>query len=597
MCQVFRAMVKFLEKRKIVGIDISDSSIEVLQMDKGGVILAYGRLVLEAGIVERGKIIDRDKLTKVLRELLRSTKPNKLQPSADTLEAVLSVPELHSFSHHFELKGSQKGNALENTLLAEAAKVVPFHPQEVYWDYVRLPEKLGYDRKATSKEKLDKIFKFVASKTSIITPVLYAAAPKEIVDEYIRVAHGARLKIVAIDSEIFSLGRALVNSRANAGEDDKIILLADIGAQSATIGFFDSQGALYFSASIPIGGNMLSKAIAERLNVSQEEAERMKRELGVKTLTSNKIFSIIEPHLKQLSEELKKLIDFYASKKKKSVRKLILAGGSASLPGLGSYLKNTLKLEVEVGNPLSWVKDPTVLPGDLPPVLFANAVGLALRAMTSDPASEGMNILPREGYKEVVRAPMLRSVTDIQARPSYQPVQPVAPLPGSVKSHRLNFAEFFGTFAFALGFLMIALGFLAIVVYKYILQGGGITIVTQQKEFQQYIPSQSIPHAQPTQRVEEVQKREEENLSTEEELSKQEENAIIKQKISEVVINATPTGWLNVREGPGTNYSSIGRVTPGKIYLVLQETSGWLKIKLADDREGWIASQYATKKE
>ncbi len=65
--------------------------------------------------------------------------------------------------------------------------------------------------------------------------------------------------------------------------------------------------------------------------------------------------------------------------------------------------------------------------------------------------------------------------------------------------------------------------------------------------------------------------------------------------IQEVEILVTPTGFLNVRSGPGTNFAQIGRASPGESYeLVSQDQSrGWLQIRLSPDTTGWVSKQYA----
>ncbi|MCL5411275.1 MAG: SH3 domain-containing protein [Patescibacteria group bacterium] len=65
--------------------------------------------------------------------------------------------------------------------------------------------------------------------------------------------------------------------------------------------------------------------------------------------------------------------------------------------------------------------------------------------------------------------------------------------------------------------------------------------------------------------------------------------------IAKVKISSTPTGWLNVRGGASQSNSIITKVNPGEIYELLEEKTGWYKIKLSDGKEGWISSQYATK--
>jgi hypothetical protein len=63
-----------------------------------------------------------------------------------------------------------------------------------------------------------------------------------------------------------------------------------------------------------------------------------------------------------------------------------------------------------------------------------------------------------------------------------------------------------------------------------------------------------------------------------------------------VTIDETPTGYLRVRSFPSTQAEEILRVNPGETYPLLDEQPGWYKIKV-QDKEGWISSDYSTKKE
>lgn len=59
-----------------------------------------------------------------------------------------------------------------------------------------------------------------------------------------------------------------------------------------------------------------------------------------------------------------------------------------------------------------------------------------------------------------------------------------------------------------------------------------------------------------------------------------------------VQITDTPTGFLNVREGPGTSHTLKGVVYPGEKYLVLEEAPSWYKLRLRDGSEGWVIGTY-----
>ena len=62
----------------------------------------------------------------------------------------------------------------------------------------------------------------------------------------------------------------------------------------------------------------------------------------------------------------------------------------------------------------------------------------------------------------------------------------------------------------------------------------------------------------------------------------------------QVEILSTPTGTLNVRSGPGTSFSTVTKVNPGEKYELLEESSGWYKIKVSG-QSGWVSTQYAKK--
>lgn len=65
--------------------------------------------------------------------------------------------------------------------------------------------------------------------------------------------------------------------------------------------------------------------------------------------------------------------------------------------------------------------------------------------------------------------------------------------------------------------------------------------------------------------------------------------------VQQVEILATPTGYLNVRQGPSTASAKVGQVTPGETYMLLAEdaAAGWYQIKLSETKSGWITKQYA----
>ncbi|MFH0739899.1 MAG: pilus assembly protein PilM [bacterium] len=64
------------------------------------------------------------------------------------------------------------------------------------------------------------------------------------------------------------------------------------------------------------------------------------------------------------------------------------------------------------------------------------------------------------------------------------------------------------------------------------------------------------------------------------------------EKKVKALIKETPTGWLNVRSGPGTQYPSLMKVNTGEEYEFLEQGDKWVKIKTFDKQEGWVFDAY-----
>src|SRR3989344_131973 len=63
-----------------------------------------------------------------------------------------------------------------------------------------------------------------------------------------------------------------------------------------------------------------------------------------------------------------------------------------------------------------------------------------------------------------------------------------------------------------------------------------------------------------------------------------------------VEVQSTPTNFLNVRGGAGTNFPKIAEVKPGEEFLLVsttEENGCWYETKLADGKTGWVTKQYA----
>lgn len=206
--------------------------------------------------------------------------------------------------------------------------------------------------------------------------ILLVAVPKEVINKYQRVVAKAKLNLRAFEPESFSLVRSMV------GNDLNPTMLVDFGARSTTLTIID-QGFVKMSHSVDLSGKEISKVIARGLNISFSRADELKKTAGIASLGVERgIADLIKPLINKLVVEFEKMANIYMRKEGVKIKKVILAGGSASLPGLVSYLTSKLLTETVIGDPFARVSYPPelekILKREIAPSLSV-AVGLAMR--------------------------------------------------------------------------------------------------------------------------------------------------------------------------------------------------------------------------
>lgn len=377
-------------RQPVVGIDISDHSIEVMQLNRQGKIVSYGRAVLPEGIIKDGDIKKQKELIDILNNVLKETKPFPLiAEEIKELKAIISLPENKTYIYHFQIDAKDN---FYNALTKKIETTIPLPLKEISWDFLKI----------ANREKQDEI------------DVICVAVDKDVVDSYIYFLRAANITPVALDVESLATGRGLLRKvydplieetknkkRIIFKEQNKTVkedeiedtMILDIGARSTIISVYNNLGAICFAVSLPVAGFDFTQKIADSLNISKEKAEEIKIKDGFKSQTE--FYSVIEKEALKIVNEAKEAESFYKKEFKKDIEKIILAGGSALLPEIDLFFQKFFGNKVEIGNPLTKIKDTSNL-DNTRGVIYSNVVGLALRGSTEDPVRDGINLLPSE---------------------------------------------------------------------------------------------------------------------------------------------------------------------------------------------------------
>ncbi|MCK5027693.1 MAG: pilus assembly protein PilM, partial [Candidatus Pacebacteria bacterium] len=290
-----------------IAIDISDYSIEILQLDTDRHVVAHGRVILESGIVEDGEIFKREELTRAISTLFTKTRPRPINPKRETLAAALSFPESKTFIHQIVLSPDVDKRDLKNEVQKKISQFIPFSPEDMLWDYRVLSE---------DKEKIE---------------VLYVGVVRILAEEYRSVLEEAGAPLALIDTELSSVGNLLLSDEDH--ETGTVVI--DIGARTMGVGIFDEYTQLLFSVLIPYGGDHMTQEIMRSQHLTYSEAENLKRILGFDmSRGKNDITLVLKKHFEKNIKDIKKALSYYKKQTGGEIRKIILAGGGSLLPDI-----------------------------------------------------------------------------------------------------------------------------------------------------------------------------------------------------------------------------------------------------------------------
>lgn len=336
-----------------VGIDISDTTIKYVYLTRTGeraALREYGKVELPVGTIEQGHVKDPNALTQVMR---------KLRSEHGFEYAHLALPEEHAYLFQVDMPAAS-AHEVQQMLEFHLKENVPLAAEEALFDYSVYRE----------------------TKTSIGLNV--SVYPATIAAPYLDAFEQAKLTPLTLEIEGQATARALLSP-----SDTNSVIIINIGRSAASLSIA-SGGHVSFTASLDMGGDLLTRAISRHLDVSFHEAEKLKVEQGFMDTPENKlVYEALLPLLRDLKSSISKHYAYWQMHNESAgtdseVRRVILVGGNANLKGLPEYLESGLEAPIDVANVWSNIMS---LDETLPPLMreqsleYATAVGLALASL------------------------------------------------------------------------------------------------------------------------------------------------------------------------------------------------------------------------
>jgi type IV pilus assembly protein PilM len=343
------------KSNELVGLDIGSSAIKLVELKKklsGYELVGAAMENLGQDTIVDGAIKDANAAASAIERILAKQKTK-------SRNVALAVSG-HSVIVKRISMPAASDEELHNALGLEAQQHVPFDLADVTLSY----HVLGHN---PASDAID---------------VLLAGAKNDKIQDYASVASQAGATPVVMDVDAFALQNAYELNYPP--EPHHTSALLNIGASMMNI-IVVRDGVPLFTRDVTVGGNHYTHALQKELDLSFEEAEKLKLGKG----SSPEQLETRSQHFRTVSEtmllEIQKTFDFFhQTAPAETVHAIYIAGGTARTEGFKELLEAEFNVPVEVLNPFRQI---AVNPEEFHPAFIAEvaprmsvAVGLALRS-------------------------------------------------------------------------------------------------------------------------------------------------------------------------------------------------------------------------
>lgn len=315
----------------IVGVDIGSSTLRAVELQDANkarpTIVRFGELPLPPGAVRGGEVVEPHTVASALKRLwstsgFRSRNVILGMGNQRVLVRDLSVPRMSK-------------ERIRESLPFLVQDMLPVPVIDAVLDFYPVAETDG--------------------EQGPMVAGLLVAAVKDAVMANVQAVQLAGLNPVEVDLLPFALSRALGARASGRGN----VAIVDVGAATTNV-LITTDGVPQFARIIPAGGDDLSQALAAKLDIAWEDAERYKRTLG---LASGKVpeehriaVETIYEVTSELLVSLRNTIGYFVNQRElHRLDQIVLSGGGARLPGFARALSELTVTPVVGGDPFEGI--------------------------------------------------------------------------------------------------------------------------------------------------------------------------------------------------------------------------------------------------
>ena len=309
-----------LGQKKSFGIDIGTQTIKIVEIAGGGntfSIVNYSIWDNDIDNVIQQKDSDVALSSQAITDIIKAM---IAKSGMHISEAYLALPSYLALFSVIQIPILEEKELLTAVPL-EAKKHIPVPLSEVQLDWINL-----------GKSKLQDQY-----------DVLIMAIPNTIADKYIEVSKSLGIKIKGFELDCFSNLRSI-----NLPKDQVCVI--DLGARTSTVMIVNADKKLQTIQYFDLGGNHITKSIAQLKNCSVIEAESLKKQNGISG-SDAQITDLVQSKISTfISNDVIRLLRVVDGTMGIKINNFVVLGGASKMSGIKDYIQFVLRTQLNDDN-------------------------------------------------------------------------------------------------------------------------------------------------------------------------------------------------------------------------------------------------------
>lgn len=326
-------MARKQRSKPVLGLDISTSSVKVVELAKSGTSYraqTYAVEPMPANAIADKVILNIEDVGEAVRRAYKRSR-SRLKDAAVAIGGATVITKT------VQIPDGLSDHEQEEQIELLLPRIIPFAVDDVAYDF----EVIGPSE--ADQNSLD---------------VLLVATRRDNVEHRQAVLELAGLRAHIVDCEVFALENAYKLLDTEDTEETKdtegMIALVDFGSATTAFSVFD-KGRIVYTRDQAFGGRQLTDEIMHRYNLSYEDAGRAKRRGGLPDTYQEEV---LYPFINDMAQQVSRALQFFyaATTEHAKVEKVFICGGCASIPEAAERIGEHLGTPTRVANPFASLK-------------------------------------------------------------------------------------------------------------------------------------------------------------------------------------------------------------------------------------------------